>query len=179
MPGYWASYFRIEYAKEDQTDDSLGKRITFLNQRLSQLCMLHNMQRKANRISTQVYCEDTEAVSQWGCHEKNLFKRKRKHRKTEGLIKRKNISKKNFIPRKIYYQKRRNFKRNSTDRCKCYNCGEEGHKSYECNKMKVKISKIDREEIESDLESISSIKSEDFYTELYEEFSESSTHSKE
>lgn len=64
LPEYWASYFRREYAKEDQTDDSLGKRITFLNQRLSQLCMLHNMQRKANRIDTQISCEDTEAASQ-------------------------------------------------------------------------------------------------------------------
>ena len=64
------------------------------------------------------------------------------------------------------------------EKCKCYNCGEEGHKSYECNKKKVKISRIDRLEIDSDLESVTSIKSEDFYEELYEEYSTSSEESK-
>ena len=58
-----------------------------------------------------------------------------------------------------------------------YNCGEEGHKSYECNKKRVKISKIDRLEIDSDLESIKSIKSDDFFEEIYEEYSTSSEES--
>ena len=92
----------------------------------------------------------------------------------KGLIERKNISKQNYIPKKRYYRKKNNFKRTKpAEKCKCYNCGEEGHKSYECNKKRVKISRIDRLEIDSNLEYVTSIKSEDFYEEIYEEFSSS------
>ena len=91
------------------------------------------------------------------------------------LFKRKNISKQNYVPRRKYYKKKKYFKRiEPAEKCKCYNCGEEGHKSYECNKRRVKISKIDREEINSDLESIKSIESDDCFDEIYEEYSSSS-----
>lgn len=175
LPGFWAKYFREEYEKENKKGDTLGQRISFLKNRLGQLCMSHNIQRKAKRINTQIYCNDTKASTQWGCDDKPYKKRKQLRK---GLIKRKNFSKQNYIPRKKYYKKKKEFsKTKPTDKCKCYNCGEEDHKSYECNKRRVKISKIDRIEIDSDLESIKSIESEDFFDEIYEEYSTSSEES--
>ena len=73
----------------------------------------------------------------------------------------------NIIKRKKY---EKDNKKKPTN-CKCYNCGEEGHKSYECNKKKVRVSIIDIEDIESDLETISSFDSE--ISEIFEEFIES------
>ena len=140
--------------------------ISFLNNRLGQLYMSHNMQRKAKRINTQIYCKDTQTSTQWECEDRP-YKRKKQLKK--GLIKKKNFTKQKYIPKKRYYKKKREFIKTKS-KCKCYNYGE-GHKSYECNKKRVKISKIDRIEIDSDLESIKSIESEDFFEEIYEECS--------
>ena len=77
LPGFWAKYFREEYAKENIEGDTLGQRTSFLNNRLSQLSMSHNIQRKAKRINTQIYCLDTNAATQWGCNDKTIKKRKK------------------------------------------------------------------------------------------------------
>lgn len=121
-----------------------------------------------------ILCGETSAATQWGCYDKNPSWKRRK--KKRGLIKRKNWTKQKYKPRKRYFRKKRIFKKiNQNEKCTCYNCGEKGHKSYECNKKRVKISKIDRIDIESDIESITYIQSNKCYEEIFEEFSDSSS----
>ena len=56
--------------------------------------MSHNIQRKAKRINTQIFCKDTKASTQWGCD--RPYKKRKQSKK--GLIKRKNFSKQKYIP---------------------------------------------------------------------------------
>ena len=66
-----------------------------------------------------------------------------KPQKTSKHFKYENLTQKNFNPENRYYKRN---KKSTT--CQCWNCGEIGHKSIDCNKRKANIVKLFSEEFE-------------------------------
>ena len=98
--------------------------------------------------------------TQWGCD--YFSQRKKRKLKKKKIKKYKRFKKHRAKPHKRYYKrkvienKKENKKRDRKpkSRCECWNCGETGHLSYDCDKKKVRILIEDYEDIKSELSEI-------------------------
>nr|AAA79871.1 ORF I [Cassava vein mosaic virus] len=116
--------------------DSIGARMTYLQEFISDKCKENWTQKQARKIqlSKNLDCSYYE-VGKYGCKQIRPHKRKRYYKKYIP-IKRKYFNKKRY---KKYYRPKKFLKRKNPHKaCKCYNCGEEGHISPNCKKPKKK-----------------------------------------
>lgn len=115
--------------------DSIGSRITYLWESITDRCETDRLNKQAKRLqkSIKLDCKYFE-VGRYGC---DNYKRK-KYKKQKRYI----PIKRRYKPNKFmkYYRPKNKIKRNKST-CKCYNCGEAGHISPNCKKPK-KANKI-------------------------------------
>ena len=144
--------------KAEGIQDTLGGRILFLKQRLEDLCFQRKLLNKSKKANMAICCEKTNMPTQWGCQNTNARKRKRKQKRKRKKYK--NSKRFKYNPKRKYFKRKRKIQKNKNkeikrknqklkSQCECWNCGEKGHLSYECNKKKVKILIQDFEDIES------------------------------
>lgn len=158
IPEPWSSNLIKEYPEPEV--DTLGKRINFLREKLSDWCHQAYLMRKTKMIRRQntLCCKGNDLITVIGEYKEKRSKRRKFSR--------------SYQPRKRYFSKRRFFRkrkprffkkkpwikkpvykkniRKKIKECRCYLCNEIGHYANECPKrFNNKIIELGDEELET------------------------------
>ncbi|QZH55166.1 coat protein [chicory mosaic cavemovirus] len=143
LPEPWGKLILENYNKIKPTVnlDSIGTRITYLHQSIKDRCTEYWLTKQADKLRKQqkyqnkLDCNYYE-VGKYGCNTSY----KKPYKKKKYIRKYKPIKRKSYTPTKYkkYYRPKKFMKRKTYNKkqCTCFNCGEEGHKSYQCKKPK-------------------------------------------
>ncbi|QIE08169.1 coat protein [Epiphyllum virus 4] len=139
LPDPWGQHILLNYKeliKGKTLLDSIGTRMTYLQNSINDQCNKNWLTKSARKIqkSARLDC-NYYGVGKYGCKAiTKPYKQRYKFKRRYIPIKRKYLNtykKQRYFRPKQYFNKRKS-------KCKCYNCGQEGHISTNCKNKKIK-----------------------------------------